>query len=66
MGLEVIDYRITTIGTRDKAYLNCLGIIKYGDVHLIDEDEDVMQNTISRVDDEKELPRVDFNFNDEL
>ncbi len=66
LGLEVIDYRITTIGTRDKAYLNCLGIIKYGDVHLIDEDVDVMQNTISRIEDENSSLHVDFNFNDEL
>lgn len=67
LGFDVVNYRIVTIGARNKAYLNCLGVIKYCDIHLVDGEMDVMQNTISRVEtEEKTQKRVEFNFNDEL
>ena len=67
--LQVIDYTPYSFGARDKAYQNCLGLIKYAGTHLNDEDVDELSNTvITRI-----MPKangkksvINYNFDDEL
>lgn len=67
--LQVIDYSPYSFGARDKTYQNCLGLIYYAGVHLINEEIDELTNTtISRVmpktSNKKNLTQ--YNFDEEL
>lgn len=67
--LQVIDYTPYSFGARDKTYQNCLGLIYYAGVHLVNDDLDELTNTtISRV-----MPKTtnrknltQYNFDEEL
>ena len=67
--LQVIDYTPYSFGARDKAYQNCLGLIKYAGQHIKSDDVDELSNTvISRI-----MPKangkksvINYDFDEEL
>jgi cell division protein FtsA len=50
LSCQIIDFTPDSFGARFKSYQNCLGLIKYADVHLANiERDEFFQTTISRV-----------------